>query len=597
MGSAPPKGRIIWVSGPAVKADGMSGARMYEVVSVGEDRLIGEVIKLQGDTAFIQVYESTSNLRPGEPVEGTGRPLSAALGPGLIGSIFDGLQRPLNLIADMVGPFVKRGVSVPSLPMDKKWHYVPAVKPGDEVEGGSVLGIVQETPILEHRVLSPPDLPRSRVVQAEPEGDYDLEHPVVTVEGPRGREELRLYHYWPVRQKRPYRSRLPPTVPLLTGQRVLDTFFPLAKGGTAAIPGGFGTGKTVTLHQLSSWADAKVVVHVGCGERGNEMTEVLVKFPELKDPYSGRPLMERTVLIANTSNMPVAAREASIYTGVTIAEYYRDMGYDVLMVADSTSRWAEALREISGRLEEMPAEEGFPPYLASRLAEFYERAGRVEVLGRPERTGSVTIAGAVSPPGADFTEPVTTHTLRFVRVFWALDTGLAYSRHYPAINWMLSYSGYLDSVQGWWEGNVDKDWRYLRDRAYEVLQREDALKDIVRLLGPEALPDEEKLVLDVARLLKLGFLQQNAYDPVDSYASPRKQVALLRLFVEFYNRALDALDKGARIEDVRATKVASLLPRLRYEVPEDQLERLEEVRKQLHAEFDALLSEVVKEVV
>jgi len=417
----------------------------------------------------------------------------------------------------------------------------------------------------------------------------------VTVEGPRGREELRLYHYWPVRQKRPYRSRLPPTVPLLTGQRVLDTFFPLAKGGTAAIPGGFGTGKTVTLHQLSSWADAKVVV--GCGERGNEMTEVLVKFPELKDPYSGRPLMERTVLIANTSNMPVAAREASIYTGVTIAEYYRDMGYDVLMVADSTSRWAEALREISGRLEEMPAEEGFPPYLASRLAEFYERAGRVEVLGRPERTGSVTIAGAVSPPGADFTEPVTTHTLRFVRVFWALDTGLAYSRHYPAINWMLSYSGYLDSVQGWWEGNVDKDWRYLRDRAYEVLQREDALKDIVRLLGPEALPDEEKLVLDVARLLKLGFLQQNAYDPVDSYASPRKQVALLRLFVEFYNRALDALDKGARIEDVRATKVASLLPRLRYEVPEDQLERLEEVRKQLHAEFDALLSGVVKEVV
>ncbi|MFP3293369.1 MAG: V-type ATP synthase subunit A, partial [Nitrososphaeria archaeon] len=349
--------------------------------------------------------------------------------------------------------------------------------------------------------------------------------------------------------------------------------------------------------QLSSWADAKVVVHVGCGERGNEMTEVLVKFPELKDPYSGRPLMERTVLIANTSNMPVAAREASIYTGVTIAEYYRDMGYDVLMVADSTSRWAEALREISGRLEEMPAEEGFPPYLASRLAEFYERAGRVEVLGRPERTGSVTIAGAVSPPGADFTEPVTTHTLRFVRVFWALDTGLAYSRHYPAINWMLSYSGYLDSVQGWWEGNVDKDWRYLRDRAYEVLQREDALKDIVRLLGPEALPDEEKLVLDVARLLKLGFLQQNAYDPVDSYASPRKQVALLRLFVEFYNRALDALDKGARIEDVRATKVASLLPRLRYEVPEDQLERLEEVRKQLHAEFDALLSGVVKEVV
>ncbi len=591
------QGRVIWVSGPAVKADNMSGARMYEVVRVGEDKLVGEIIKLEGDVAFIQVYESTSNLRPGEPVERTGRPLSVTLGPGIIGSIFDGLQRPLDRIADMVGPFIKRGVSVESLPKDKKWRFVPAVKAGDEVGAGWVLGTVQETPLLENRVLAPPDLATSKVVSVEPEGDYDLEHPIATVEGPQGRRDLYLYHYWPVRQRRPYRSRLPPEVPLLTGQRVLDTFFPLAKGGTAAIPGGFGTGKTVTLHQIASWADAKVVVYVGCGERGNEMTEVLVKFPELKDPYSGRPLMERTVLIANTSNMPVAAREASIYTGVTIAEYYRDMGYDVIMVADSTSRWAEALREISGRLEEMPAEEGFPPYLASRLAEFYERAGRVEALGEPKRIGSVSIAGAVSPPGADFTEPVTTHTLRFVRVFWALDTALAYSRHYPAINWIMSYSGYLDSVQGWWESNVDKDWRYLRDRAYEILQREDALKDIVRLLGPEALPDEEKLVLDVARLIKIGFLQQNAYDPVDTYASPKKQVALLRLFVEFYNRALDAIEKGARIEDVRSMKVASLLPRLRYEVPEDRLGELEEVRKQMHAEFDALLSEVVKEVV
>jgi len=591
------QGRITWVSGPAIKADNMSGASMYEVVRVGEDKLIGEVIKLEGDVAFVQVYESTSNIRPGEPVERTGRPLSVALGPGVIGSIFDGLQRPLNEIAGMVGSFIKRGVSVSNIPMDRKWHYVPNVKQGDEIGGGWILGTVQETPILENRVLSPPNLPPSKVISAEPEGDYDLEHPIVTVEGKQGRQDLMLYHYWPVRQKRPYTARLPPNVPLATGQRVLDTFFPLAKGGTAAIPGGFGTGKTVTLHQLSSWADAKVVIHVGCGERGNEMTEVLVKFPELKDPYSGRPLMERTVLIANTSNMPVAAREASIYTGVTIAEYYRDMGYDVLMVADSTSRWAEALREISGRLEEMPAEEGFPSYLASRLAEFYERAGRVEVLGSPKRVGSVTLAGAISPPGADFTEPVTTHTLRFVRVFWALDTGLAYSRHYPAINWILSYSGYLDSVQSWWEENVDKEWRYLRDRAYEVLQREDALKDIVRLLGPEALPDEEKLVLDVARLIKLGFLQQNAYDPVDSYASPKKQVALLRLFVEFYNRALDVLEKGARIDDVRASKVAALLPRLRYEVSEDQLYKLDDVRKQLHAEFDSMLAEVTKEVV
>lgn len=593
----PVKGKIVWVSGPTVRADDMTGARMYEMVRVGEDRLVGEIIKLEGDIAFIQVYESTSGLKPGEPVEGTGQPLSVALGPGIIGKIYDGLQRPLTDIASRVGPFVHRGIYVFSLSLDKPWRFTPLVKGGDEIEGGWVLGTVPETPLIEHKILAPPTLPKAKVISVEPEGEYDLEHPIVTVETKQGRRELKMYHYWPVRRKRPYRRKIPAQVPLITGQRVLDTFFPLAKGGTAAIPGGFGTGKTVALHQISSWADAKVVVHVGCGERGNEMTEVLVKFPELKDPYSGRPLMERTILIANTSNMPVAAREASIYTGATLAEYYRDMGYDVVMVADSTSRWAEALREISGRLEEMPAEEGFPSYLASRLAEFYERAGRVEALGEPNRIGSVTLIGAVSPPGADFTEPVTMHTLRFVRTFWSLDTRLAYSRHYPAVNWMLSYSMYLDAIQEVWEREVDKDWRYLRDRAYEVLQREDALKEIVRLLGPEVLPDEEKLVLDVARMLKIGFLQQNAYDPVDTYSSPRKQVMLLRLFVEFYNRALDALEKGVRIDDVRAVKVAAKLPRVKFEVPEDRLEEIEGMRREIHEEFDELSAEVVRGIV
>lgn len=590
----PVKGRVIWVSGPTVRADNMSGAKMYEMVRVGEDRLIGEIIKLEGDIAFIQVYESTSGIRPGEPVEGTGSPLSVTLGPGIIGRIYDGLQRPLTDIAEKVGPFVRRGVEAPSLP-DKEWGFRPLVKPGDVLEPGSVIGVVQETPLIEHRVLVPPDLNKCRVVDVEPEGKYDIEHPVVSVEtADGGKMELKMYHKWPVRRKRPYRRKLPPNVPLITGQRVLDTLFPLAKGGTAAIPGGFGTGKTVTLHQISSWADARVVIHVGCGERGNEMTEVLIKFPEHKDPYSGRPLMERTILIANTSNMPVAAREASIYTGVTLAEYYRDMGYDVVMVADSTSRWAEALREISGRLEEMPAEEGFPPYLASRLAEFYERAGRVETLGKPDRVGSVTLIGAVSPPGADFTEPVTTHTLRFIRTFWALDTRLAYSRHYPAINWMLSYSMYLEHVEEWWAKKVDKDWGKLRVEAYNILQREDALREIVRLLGPEVLPDEEKLVLDVARMIKLGFLQQNAYDPIDTYSSPKKQVMLLRLFVEFYKRALEALEKNVRIEDIRALKVVSKMLRARFEVPEDRLEEIEKIRKEMHEEFDRLVARVVE---
>ncbi len=483
------KGKIEWISGPAVKASGTEAAKMGETVEVGEEKLFGEIIKLTGNIAFVQVYESTSGLRPGEPVVGTGQPLSVTLGPGMLTQIYDGLQRPLTTLAQKSGAFIARGVSATSIPFDKKWDFVPTVKQGDEVEGGSILGTVQETPIVEHRILAPPDLPKSTLKTIAKGGKYTVLETIATAEDKNGKKhDLMLHHKWPVRVPRPMKERLEPEIPLQTGQRVLDTFFPVAKGGTAAIPGGFGTGKTVTLHSVAKWADTKIVFHIGCGERGNEMTEVLVEFPELIDPQSGRPLMERTVLVANVSNMPVAAREASIYTGVTMAEYYRDQGYDTVLVADSTSRWAEALREISGRLEEMPAEEGYPSYLGSRLAEFYERAGRVTPLGMPERTGSVTLIGAVSPTGADFTEPVTSNTIRFIKTFWALDTSLAYSRHYPAINWMTSYSGYVDMVRKWWEKDVDSEWFSLRGRGYGILQREDALKEIVRLLGTGGAP-------------------------------------------------------------------------------------------------------------
>ncbi|MGC2387091.1 MAG: V-type ATP synthase subunit A, partial [Nitrososphaeraceae archaeon] len=531
------KGKIIWVSGPAVKADGMSSVKMYETVEVGDLKLIGEVIRLTGDVAFIQVYESTSGLKPGETVKGTGQPLSVLLGPGVIGKIYDGIQRPLDEIAQKSGSFIGRGVATTPVDLKKKYKFVPAVKIGDEIGAGSVLGFVEETPLLNHSILVPPDHRGGKITEVVKEADLNIEQ-VVAVSTKNGSKiELKMHHKWPVRKPRPYVERYDPSVPLITGQRIIDTYFPIAKGGTGAIPGGFGTGKTVTLHQIAKWADSKVVVYIGCGERGNEMTEVLVEFPHLIDPRSGRPLMERTVLVANTSNMPVAAREASIYTGVTIAEYYRDMGFDVVLVADSTSRWAEALREMSGRLEEMPAEEGYPSYLASRLAEFYERAGRVKALGSPERSGSVTIVGAVSPSGADFTEPVTTHTIRFIKTFWALDTRLAYSRHYPSINWMQSYSGYLEDVAKWWNQNVSEEWYNLRAESYHILQREDTLKEIVRLLGPEALPDEEKLVLEVARMIKIGILQQNSFDKVDTYCSPQKQLKQVRLMVQFYKNA------------------------------------------------------------
>jgi V/A-type H+-transporting ATPase subunit A len=589
----PVKGRIVWVAGPAVKADGMMGARMYEVVRVGKDGLVGEVIKLTGDVAFIQVYENTSGLSPGEPVVGTGLPLSVTLGPGMIGSVYDGVQRPLDKIAERVGPFVKRGVTVPPIPEDKKWHFVPTVKKGEEVEPGTIIGEVQETPLITTKIMIPPDAKPGTIVDIEPEGEYTVNDVIATVESKEGRYEVRMAHRWPVRVPRPIKRRLDPEVPLITGQRVLDTLFPMAKGGTGCIPGAFGTGKTVTLHQLAKWSDAKVILHIGCGERGNEEAEVLTEFPHLTDPYTGRPLMERTVLIANTSNMPVAAREASIYTGAAIAEFYRDMGYDVLLVADSTSRWAEALREISGRLEEMPAEEGYPSYLASRLAEFYERAGRVEVVGKPERIGSLTIVGAVSPPGGDFTEPVTTHTLRFVRTFWALDPNLAYTRHYPAINWMMSYSGYVETVRSWWASNVAPDWYELRSYVYRLLRREEELLELVRLLGPESLADEEKLILDVGRMIREGFLQQSAFDQIDSYCSTRKQYLMLRLFVTFHKLAEEALSRGVPLAKIRQLPIIAKLMRVKAEVPNEEADRLLKLEEEIRSVMSALKPEIV----
>ena len=582
------QGRIVWVSGPAVKADGMSDAKMYETVTVGDSKLVGEVIRLTGDVAFIQVYESTSGLKPGEPVIGTGNPLSVLLGPGIIGQLYDGIQRPLRELSKASGSFIGRGITTTPVDMIKKYHFVPKVGNGDVVHSGFIIGTVQETDLIEHSIMVPPDHPGGVISNIVSEGDYDLETVLASAEKDGQNVPIKMYHRWPVRKPRPYHKRYDPTVPLLTGQRVIDTFFPIAKGGTGSIPGAFGTGKTVTLHQIAKWADSQVVVYIGCGERGNEMTEVLVEFPHLKDPRSGKPLMDRTVLVANTSNMPVAAREASIYTGVTIAEYYRDMGKDVVLVADSTSRWAEALREMSGRLEEMPAEEGYPSYLASRLAEFYERAGRVKASGSPDRDGSVTLIGAVSPSGGDFTEPVTTHTMRFIKTFWALDAKLAYSRHYPSINWMNSYSGYLADIAKWWGENISEEWLSLRSETYGLLQREDTLKEIVRLLGPEALPDEEKLILEVARMVKIGLLQQNSFDDVDTYCSPEKQYKLMKLLVDFYRRGQQALREGTPLADIRNISVASLILKARMDVKDNEMAKLDQLDVQMQEEFKTI---------
>ncbi|HDH07163.1 MAG TPA: ATP synthase subunit A, partial [Thermoproteales archaeon] len=559
-------GKIIRVAGPVVAAEGLRGAKMYEVARVGEERLIGEIIRLQGDVAIIQVYEETAGLKPGDPVYATGRPLSVELGPGLIGQIYDGIQRPLPEIRKQVGDFVKRGVTAPALPRNKKWKFTPTKKTGDKVQGGDIIGIVPETPLIKHKILVPPDL-SGKIIDIVDEDEYTVEDKIAEIETSKGEKiSIKMMQVWPVRKPRPFKVKLPPDEPLITGQRVIDALFPIAKGGTAAIPGGFGTGKTVTQHQLAKWSHADVIVYVGCGERGNEMTEVLERFPELKDPRTGRPLMERTILIANVSNMPVAAREASIYTGVTIAEYFRDMGYDVALMADSTSRWAEALREISGRLEEMPGEEGFPPYLGARLAEFYERAGKVITIGSEDRVGSVSIIGAVSPPGGDFSEPVVQCTLRVVKVFWALDKSLAERRHFPAINWLISYSLYVDIMQEWYAKQIAPDWPKLRTEAMAILQKEDELKEIVRLVGPDALPESDREVLEVARMIREDFLQQSAFHEIDTYCPPKKAVLMMKAILLFYELGLEAIKKGISVDEIREMRVKSKIARMK-EIP------------------------------
>jgi len=579
------------VSGPIVTAAGMYGAQMYEVVQVGELGLIGEVVRLVGDRATIQVYEDTSMLKPGAPITRTGAPLSVWLGPGLLGSIYDGVQRPLPGIQERSGAWIRRGEKVPPLNTEKKWPFEPTAKVGQQVNAGQELGVVQETPLVKHRIMAPPGV-SGTVKSIVGAGQYNIEATIAVVETASGPRDLTMLQKWSVRDPRPIRERLRITQPLVTGQRIIDTFFPIGKGGTAAIPGGFGTGKTITQHQLAKWSDADIIVYIGCGERGNEMTEVLREFPELKDPRSGRPLMERTILIANTSNMPVAAREVSIYTGITLAEYYRDQGKSVAVFADSTSRWAEALRELAARLEEMPAEEGFPATLATRLAQFYERGGAVRTLA--DEPASVSIVGAVSPPGGDFSEPVTQHTRRFIRCFWALDTELAYARHYPSIHWLRSYSEYIEDVGTWWE-KVAADWNELRTEAMTVLQREDRLQQIVRLVGPDVLPDSQRLILFIAEIFKDGFLTQSAYDEKDSYCSPERQVALLRLILMLYRRGRDLVHAGAPLVRLREMKCVPDVVRAKVAYGNDQLEGLKTLEGRVNAELDALEKEYIKQ--
>ena len=563
-------GRIIKIAGPVIVGDGMKGTQMYEMVRVGEEGLIGEIIELEGDTATIQVYEETAGIKPGEKIESTGGPLSVELGPGILTSIYDGIQRPLESIKALTGNYIERGVYVPALSEDKKWNFVPKISAGSEVKGGDVIGEVQETSSIVHKIMIPPKA-EGTLKSIVSEGEYTIVDDIAEVETSAGVEKVQMKQKWPVRVGRPYKAKLDPDIPLVTGQRAQDTFFTVAKGGTAAMPGPFGSGKTVTQQQLAKWADADIVVYIGCGERGNEMTEVLTEFPELEDPKTGKPLMDRTVLIANTSNMPVAAREASVYTGITIAEYFRDMGYDVALMADSTSRWAEAMREISGRLEEMPGEEGYPAYLASRLAQFYERAGRVTTVGTEDKTASLTVVGAVSPPGGDLSEPVTQNTLRISKVFWALDSSLADKRHFPSIDWLQSYSLYVDSISGWWNTNVGEDWRELRDEAMLLLQKESELQEIVQLVGPDALPDRERITLETTRMLREDFLQQNAFHEIDTYCAPIKQYGMLKTIVMFQKHATAALERGAASSDVIALSVKEDIGRMKY-IPEAEFE-------------------------
>ncbi len=572
------KGEIYRISGPVVIISGLS-TKMYDVVKVGKEGLMGEVIGIEGEKSTVQVYEETSGLKPGEPVENTGMPLSVELGPGLLESIYDGIQRPLPVLKDRMGDFIKRGVSANGLSREKEWELVPTVNKGDKVKGGDVIGTVQETQNIQHRVLVPPNI--SGTIDEIKSGRFKVDEVICTLSDGK---ELMMMQKWPVRKPRPVTKKLMPATPLITGQRILDCLFPVAKGGTAAIPGPFGSGKTVTQQQLAKWSDTEIVVYIGCGERGNEMADVLSEFPELEDPKTGRPLMERTVLIANTSNMPVAAREASVYTGITIAEYYRDMGYDVSLMADSTSRWAEAMREISSRLEEMPGEEGYPAYLAARLSEFYERSGKVKALCG--REGSITVIGAVSPPGGDFSEPVTQNTLRIVKVFWALDAKLAQRRHFPAINWLNSYSLYSKALDPWYNENVSSEWVKLRNDAMELLQKESELQEIVQLVGSDALPEDQQLTLEIARMVREYFLQQNAYHEVDTFCPMDKQYKLLKAITAWGDRAQTTLEAGTPIEDIMKLKSKDDLAKVKFEKDFDAA--LAVITKSMEEEFNKL---------
>lgn len=576
-------GTIKKVAGPLVIAEGMRDANMFDVVRVSNQRLIGEIIEIHGDEASIQVYEETSGLGPGEPVESMDVPMSVELGPGLISSIYDGIQRPLDDIMKISGNNLKRGVEVPSLKRELKWEFVPTKAAGDEVEAGDVIGTVQETIVVQQKIMVPYGI-KGKIKEIK-SGEFTVEEVIAVVETPEGDKDLTLMQRWPVRKGRPYKKKLPPEMPLVTGQRVVDTFFPIAKGGVAAVPGPFGSGKTVIQHQLAKWAEADIVVYIGCGERGNEMTDVLNEFPELKDPKTGQSLMERTVLIANTSDMPVAAREASIYTGITIAEYFRDMGFSVALMADSTSRWAEALREMSGRLEEMPGEEGYPAYLGSRLAQFYERAGHVICLGQDGREGALSAIGAVSPPGGDISEPVSQATLRIVKVFWGLDSALAYKRHFPAINWLNSYSLYLDDMEKWFNAQVAPDWMENRQKMMSLLQDEAELEEIVKMVGMDALSPTDRLKMEAARSIREDFLHQNSFHEIDTYTSLKKQHMMMKLVMAFYEKAVAALAEGAPLQKLINMPVREQIGRFKYTLEDDLDQVYEEVKKELHVEI------------
>ena len=576
-------GVIKKVAGPLVIASGMRDANMFDVVRVSKQRLIGEIIEIHGDEASIQVYEETSGLGPGEPVESMGVPMSVELGPGLITSIYDGIQRPLDDIMKVSGNSLKRGVEVPSLKRDLKWEFVPTVQVGDEVAEGDVFGTVQETIVVQQKIMVPYGV-KGKVKEIK-SGEFTVEDVVCVVETENGDKELTMMQKWPVRRGRPYQKKLPPKMPLVTGQRVIDTFFPIAKGGVAAVPGPFGSGKTVIQHQLAKWAEADIVVYIGCGERGNEMTDVLNEFPELKDPKTGQSLMQRTVLIANTSDMPVAAREASIYTGITIAEYFRDMGFSVALMADSTSRWAEALREMSGRLEEMPGEEGYPAYLGSRLAQFYERAGHVISLGKDGREGALSVIGAVSPPGGDISEPVSQATLRIVKVFWGLDSALAYKRHFPAINWLNSYSLYLDDMEKWFNEQVESDWMANRQKMMTLLQEEAELEEIVKMVGMDALSPGDRLKMEAARSIREDFLHQNSFHEIDTYTSLKKQYMMMKLVIAYYENAVEALKEGAGLNALILLPVREQIGRFKYVTEENLDVEYKKVKEQLHVEI------------